>query len=169
MPMKSKSSITVKDFGWERIARRFKANKMGRSSLVGIQGDQAEVKREDYGTNVEIGAVQEFGTRDGRIPPRPFLRTPFDEHQKEYEKAFDAIYDRFLEGADLDVDLLLLGDTYRRQVIDDIKAKKYEEWADSTREKKEKAGKGGDVPLWDTGQMVGAITVVVEKLKRDEA
>jgi hypothetical protein len=166
--MVANGKLHIKDFGWERIKRQFKALRIGRSASVGIQGSDAEVAHGDYTTNVEIGAVMEFGTKDGTIPSRPFLRSPFDAHQGEYARDFSVIYDTMLAGMNVDASLLLLGEKYRKQVLADIKNREYAEWADSTQAQKASAGKAGDVPLIDTGQLINAISVDVDKgLKRD--
>jgi len=47
----------------------------------------------------EIGAVHEFGTRDGRIPERSWLRRNHDEHHVRYAKMLDAAFSKILTGA----------------------------------------------------------------------
>lgn len=152
------------DRGWKRIVREVKKNRDGTAALVGIQGSEAEVSHGDYGTNVEIGAVHEFGTRDGKIPSRPFLRQPFDANLSKYHAIYKNLYGRFLAGADVRGELLMLGEAYRQDVIEAVKNDDYKEWAPSTRKRKEAQGKGGDVPLWDTSQLLNSITTMVRKM-----
>jgi len=161
--------IKIKDRGWNRIVKEIRSSRMNRAAFVGIQGSQAEVAHGEYGTNVEIGSVHEFGSRDGRIPSRPFLRQPFDEHQSKYQKDFVRIYQMFLDGADVDGELLVLGEDYKQDVIDAIQSSAYQEWAESTRARKESEGKIGDVPLWDTSQLVNSISVRVGDAKHDRS
>lgn len=47
------------------------------SVLVGILGE--ENARSDGKTNAEIGSIHEFGSTDGKIPMRSFLRMPITE------------------------------------------------------------------------------------------
>lgn len=46
----------------------------------------------------EIGAVNEFGSSDGKIPARPFMRRAVDEQKSRWIKILDDGYDRIVNG-----------------------------------------------------------------------
>jgi hypothetical protein len=55
---------------------------------VGIVGPEGKEMHEDSGLTVAgIGAVHEFGSRDGKIPARSFIVKPLMDHQKEIDEA----------------------------------------------------------------------------------
>lgn len=75
--------------------------------VVGIQGSEAadieeasESKRPL--TLVEIGSVHEFGTKDGKIPERSFLRGTLDKKESAYGKALTGALQRALDEVSID-------------------------------------------------------------------
>ena len=157
----SKSKVTVKDHGLDAFMRTIKAfsGLGGLRAKVGIQGPQAEKvgKREGGPTNVELGTIHEFGAPSVGIPARPFLRPVADERMPHWrtrlrEEAEAAIAGR----VDPRRALVTVGEEFRTAVIDRIKAHIDPPLAESTI-----ARKGEDVPLIDTGSLVGSISSVV--------
>lgn len=68
--------VIDKDLGYLRILREL--DELSKTAVeVGLQNDGST---SDDGTLVShYGAVNEFGTRDGRVPERSFMRSTFDE------------------------------------------------------------------------------------------
>lgn len=101
------------DKGWKRIVAAANAAAGRRYVKVGVLGTKADEKEGDEGgplTVAEIAAVHEFGTEDGRIPERSFLRSTFDEHKDELERmAVDLLPQVVLFGLHPDKALGILG------------------------------------------------------------
>lgn len=100
---------------------------------------------------VEIASVHEFGTEDGRVPERSFMRTSFDENEKSFMEATqEQLNDIMFNGKTTEQALGLIG-----QVIESAVKKKITE-GDSSWEALKPATierKGSSKPLIDTGQM----------------
>lgn len=81
------------DEGWRELMVQLKAlgRAKGASATVGIHGDQ--------GSDLVIYAsANEFGTRDGHVPARPFLRTTVDENRREIEDGLGEAVGLALDG-----------------------------------------------------------------------
>jgi phage gpG-like protein len=156
-------NVKVIDRGWSKILKAIGKLEKGRASSVGFQGNEAELQAPDHGdmTNVELGAIHEFGTNDGRIPSRPMLRSTFDKKQKEYEAEMVRINKKVTAGESVEDDLLLLGEQFKGDILDAVRGDEFEDWADSTIKKKELEGGAHGVPLWVSGQLMNALTAVV--------
>lgn len=154
----AKNKLKVVDKGWDDIKKKMLGLKIGKAASVGVQGSEAG---EDHGgpTNVMIGSVHEFGSKT--VPQRPHWRSTFDEKQSKYQKEMDKIAKRVYEPGQgtIDGDLLLLGEMYKKDVIDKIKSKLSPSLADGTIAHK----KGEDTPLIDTGQYINSFTAIVVK------
>lgn len=156
----AEQKVKLVDRGWDNIKKQAIKAVSGKVASVGWQGNSAT---EDHGgvTNVEVAAWMEFGTRD--IPERPMLRQTFDKNLSKYEKEMKLIANTFYTGKDIDGLLLVLGERYRGDMIQEIRSRAFAEWAESTLMSKALQNKSGDVPLWDTGQLINASGVVVVK------
>jgi hypothetical protein len=76
---------------------------------VGIFGEAASAQKEGRGpdgekifddevTNVLVAAAHEFGTADGRIPPRSWLRAYVDENRARIRKMIRQLQRQVIEG-----------------------------------------------------------------------
>lgn len=78
------NKVVDKDRGWAEMLRRAEAIR-GRSYVrVGVLSDSKKGGLHVPGaklTVAEIAAVHEFGTTDGKIPARSFIRSTFDEQR----------------------------------------------------------------------------------------
>jgi hypothetical protein len=153
----AKSKVKVEDKGWDRIrSLAAKGGLGGKAASVGIQGDAA-MGDHDGMTNAELGAIHEFGTTDGRIPPRSFIGSTFDANVKKYEDELARIAGAGLEGAKIEGELLVLGEEFRADIYAAVKSGIPPPLAESTVERR-----GGDsTPLWDTGRLMDSISAVV--------
>jgi len=107
----------------------------------------------------EIAAVQEFGTKDGRIPERSFMRTTFDKFRLIYNEQF--VEQGFLAALgkkDPEKALLSVGNNYKSDVVNKITGIRNRKNAPSTIAKK-----GFDNPLIHTGIMRANIKVRVSR------
>jgi hypothetical protein len=99
--------------------------------------------------------VHEYGTRDGRIPKRPFKRMTFEKNIKNIEKRKAAEYDRILAGKQTAKQALSrLGEWYVGKMKMMIKTGSFIPLKPLTIRRK----RGGDKPLIDTGQMRNSVT-----------
>lgn len=69
------------DRGMRAMVRRFKLHKGGPNVTVGIQSTDAAQSRGFDQTNVTLAAVHEFGSKDGHIPQRSFMRSTIDRER----------------------------------------------------------------------------------------
>ncbi|AHM74335.1 hypothetical protein [Yersinia hibernica] len=113
---------------------------------------------EDGAPIVVIGAVQEFGSADGRIPERSFLRVPLRQNQDNIKKAFRVLTAQVTRGEITAFQMLdqigLRAVGYCQEAIE---AGIQPGNADATI-----AAKGSATPLVNHGTLKGAITHVVE-------
>jgi len=152
-----------KDRGWNKIKKMLSRNVNGKAASVGWQGSEAG-QDHDGTTNVELAAVHEFGSKDGKIPERKLMRATLEQHAEKYSKEEAEILKKALEGKDIDGLLLLLGEMFKADMFETVnghKLRQIADWADSTKARKEQQGKSGDPILRDTGQLMDAIGVEV--------
>lgn len=71
---------------------------------------EGEIHPESELTIAEIGAVNEFGTRDGRVPERSWLRRSVRENQSAWDAALDRVRDKVLAGENLFPLLMAFGE-----------------------------------------------------------
>lgn len=179
------AKILTKDRGWEALRRTLKALSASTPPQVqvGVLADAAGGASRGGTTLAEIAAVHEFGSADGRIPERSFLRTTLFEKQREYEVILRATLRDVLNDLESGRSSLRKGlDLLGKKAAADAKKKITVEGvspplAPSTvkrRLKRFKRDKGGRIrdnrgkwfsekhgkhrPLVDTGQLVNAIT-----------
>lgn len=112
-------------------------------------------------TVAEIATVNEFGSEDGDIPARSFVRSTFDE-QREGLIGFGKKLMAEVVFGDMTIDraLNLMGSKLAAEM-----KKKITDGEGLRPENTEAtiAAKGSDRPLVDTGRLVGAITWAVEQ------
>jgi len=152
--------VKVIDRGWEKIKKEASKLLKGKAVSVGWQGTEAGIDHEGM-TNVEVASIMEFGTKDGKIPERPMFRSTYEENKQKYDKEIEKIAKGFYKDGTVEGNLLVLGEQFKSDIISKVKSNPFQEWAESTREQKEREGKAGDVVLWDTGQMLNALTAVI--------
>lgn len=143
--------MTVRDIdrGWNRIKRE--VQKSG-GVKVGVMGD---VGTSDEGADMLlIAAVNEFGSADGRVPERSYIRAGFDKNRSKLRNTAAALWGRVLDG-DMDQRqaLGLLGETHQDQVQKFLTALSAPPNAASTIARK----RGSANPLIDTGRLRSSI------------
>lgn len=149
------SRVERKGPGMAQILKRLK----DAAVTVGIHSDEG--MHDDAGMTVAaVGAVNEFGSSDGHIPERSFMRTTMTEQRPEYIKTMQQIAKSAIQGKYTpEVGMVRLG----RKAEGDIKKKIRDidtpENAESTKRQK----KGADNPLVDSEQMLNSIRWKHEK------
>ena len=166
--MSSKNRIIDNDLGWRRLMSLGEALKGGSFVKVGILADSAKGGLHVPGaalTVAEIAAVLEYGTEDGHIPSRPFLRQTFDKQVDEMARLAKAAVLKILDGKmGVAQALGLMGAKLAAEVKKTITAgpEVPPTNAPSTKRAKESKRAKGNVAdvrtLVDTGRMVGAVT-----------
>lgn len=76
--------VVDRDLGYRKIMRNLR--EMGRAPVEVFVGVRAESGAE----LVTIAAVNEFGSSDGHVPERSYLRSTVDENRAKYLKALTA-------------------------------------------------------------------------------
>ncbi|MGP2977758.1 hypothetical protein ACTVLL_11495 [Serratia nevei] len=86
--------------GGEKLAKKLKQIQDRVTSkkrvLVGLPAGSGNY--EEGAPIVVIGAVQEFGSADGRVPERSFLRVPLRQNQDNIKKGFAALSRKVVKG-----------------------------------------------------------------------
>ena len=152
----SRNRVTEKDRGWKRIKGEMKAAQNS-GVKVGILSDETETY--DSGADMLlVAAANEFGTSDGHIPPRPFIRGAFDEKQRALGRTAQRLWDQVLAGRITTRQALgLLGEKHQGQVQEYISALQTPANAPSTIRQKSTSAGVGDSPLEDEGRLRNSI------------
>lgn len=174
----AKSELRDTDKGWREMLRAAQALAGGAYVKVGILGDDERggLHKTDPTTGkaspltvAEIAVVNEFGTEDGHVPQRSFVRSTFDRMREELERdaaklIVQVVLDRKMTvEAALSILGLKLATGIRSTIVDGsgvpppnapstARAK-----ARGTGKAREKAIAGAR-PLVDTGAMLAAIS-----------
>lgn len=143
--------VTERDMGWRRINAEIKKAR-GAGVKVGVLANSEP--SEDGADMLLIAAANEFGTADGRVPARPFIRGGFDQHSRDLRQLKARLWDQVLAGR-LTVDraLGLLGETHQSQVQAYMTALDTPPNAPRTIAQK----RGSTNPLIDTGRLRASI------------
>lgn len=154
-------AVTDRDLGYRALMRRL-GELRDISVSVGVRGGQLAggavlVDGDDEDDIVEIAAVHEFGSRDGRIPERSFLRSTADENVRKYERLLERATERVVAGAVPEFAFGLVGAVAVGDVQRKIAAGVPPPNAPSTMQRK-----GSSTPLVDTGRLRQSIDYLVE-------
>ena len=143
-------SVTDRDLGYRRIIEDLKALSDAPHVLVGIrQAEGSKIAEGEEITLAGIAAVNEFGSADGKIPSRPFLRSTVDENRDKYVKVMETNAKLMLDGkSSMEKGLTLLGFRVVRDVQKKIRNNDFPRNAPATIKEK-KSSK----PLIDTGRL----------------
>ena len=161
MPQPAKSTSEVKDVdrGYQKFQRD--AERVSREAHVsiGVQATEAAKFRAFQLTNVTLAAVHEFGSRDGKIPQRSFLRATVDRERDMVSNMMKRATKRVANGSSLEKELGIIGEKVKAEVIRTID----QSIGIQPLKKSTETRKGSTRPLIDTGQLKASITWKVEK------
>lgn len=155
--MKPTTEVT----GGQRLQQRMAEiqKRLERNSGVYVGVPSGAGQYEDGASLAVIGAVQEFGSADGRIPERSFLRVPLRSNRDLFAKIFRN-----------QIPLVVSGELTMRQFMEQLGARGV-----GVSQEAISAGiappnapstiaqKGSSQPLVDTGRLRQSITYVVEE------
>lgn len=150
------SKITDTDFGYKKWLKQMSDMAQKPSVKIGILGDGEA--GEDGATVLEYGSYNEFGTKDGKIPERSFIRATIDERKRRiYGKAFQLQEKIFLGKISIPKALAIMGSLIKGNIVQKVVSMRSPANADSTIK-----AKGSSNPLIDTGRLRQSIDYEVE-------
>lgn len=144
----STTTVEDNDLGMKAIMKEIKKLD-GSSTNIGIYGNGGDASN----NLAERAAIHEFGTRDKRIPERPFNRQAFDKNLKDTKKVIDIGYNKVVERKISAKRMLSnTGAWYEKKLKQEVEVGGFTALAPATI-----SAKGSSRPLIDKGQMRGAI------------
>lgn len=152
----SNAALEDKDLGWNALMERMgKADK--ETVKIGILGNAEPA--DDGADMILIAMANEFGTGDGRVPPRPFIRGAFDKNAGQLSEVKAKLYGGIVDGkVTVTKALSVLGRLHQGQVQAYIVELRDPPNAESTIERK-----GSDNPLIDTGRLRNSVSWEVDE------
>ena len=155
--------IIDRDKGWKNLKKTlasFKDDEL----VIGIPG------KIDFSvpTQGAIGTVHEFGSVDGSIPSRSFLRSTFDKNISRYNRSLAQHIRRVVKsGSPRKQALFRLGERVRKDVVDRIKNEEiHQGLAESTKQAfvpNTRIRRGDGHALVNTSTMIGSIVSVIRR------
>ena len=131
------------DHGWQKTLAELKKSARVR---VGILGDAGS-------DEVMIAAVQEFGSTDGRVPQRSFLRATIDEQRESLLNKFENLLRSAAQGKQTTEQATA---KFGMLVVSAVREKIRGRIAPANKPATIKR-KGSDMPLIDTGRLIQSI------------
>lgn len=148
------SNVKDVDLGYDAFMRRMQKHMRGPNVTVGIQGTEAAQDRGFGETNVTIAAVHEFGSRDGKIPQRSFIRATIDRERELIRRMLGKAAVAVATGGNAYRAVGVVGEKVKSEMVKTIdRSIGLKPLADSTIE-----AKGSSRPLIDTSQLKNSIT-----------
>lgn len=155
--------MEVKDIdrGFKRLKKDIKKQNKA-EILIGIFGGTSNpLRKTEAFTIPQYAAVQEFGTRDGKIPARSFMRSTFDDNLRKYIRLIAKKEKMVVSGK---ISLRRMFNEIGIVISSDIKKKitrgPFEPLSQATlkiRKSRVKSGLISSKPLIDTGTMRNAV------------
>jgi hypothetical protein len=161
MMANGKNKVIEKDTGFKELMKRLKVLD-GFEVVVGIPAKEGDQVYEDGVPLIKIASAHEFGTDDGRIPRRSFLRDTFDANRAKYVKLQDEAAEQVVKGKEPRAALFRLSQEGRNDVIERINAGIDPPLKDETA-----ARKGSTLQLVRDGILRASITGLVRKEEPD--
>lgn len=176
---RAKFSVKERDTGWAALRATAEQLKGGASAKVGILENAPKPEDEDGAalpfTMASLGAIHEFGSKDGTIPERSFIRAGIDANESELREVARKVARGIYEGRfDVEKGLGILG-TKGAAAIRKFVTKGDQvpppNAPSTVRQKVKKGAWRGRGPvdaaklvrtLVDTGRMIGSVTYAVE-------
>lgn len=106
-------------------------------------------------TMVDLATVHEYGSKDGRIPQRSFIRSTCDAKRKEHMSLIERLQSKVIAGVlTIKQALTQLGEVVAKDMVQTINRGIEPTLEPATIKRK----KGSSKPLIDTGRLKGSIT-----------
>lgn len=153
--------------GWNKLMSVFQVQK-GDSTLhvgvlrsSGVYKKKKDRKKGEQVTVAQLAAIHEFGTTDGRIPERSFMRSTIDSNKGQLESLMKKLVGKIADGAmSKDKALGVIGQWLADKMVAKIDSGVPPPNAQSTVDRK-----GSSQPLIDTGQLKNSIDWEIAKGK----
>ena len=144
------------DRGEKEILRQVEAMKKKPFVKIGILGNAGNHK--ETGTPVVLYAgANEFGTRDGRVPERSFMRSTMDQENRRLSRETEKLVSQIAQGRQNVMSVLkILGLSIQAKI-----RKKITTLSSPPNRPSTIAKKGSSNPLIDTGQLRSSINFEV--------
>lgn len=157
--IRSKAKTKVIDKGFKNAMDEIKEISRGPIVKIGVQSEEGSQKEPGDSLNLaQIASVNEFGSSDGRIPSRPFVRSTMDENRRLIEQRSDQLSFASLRGTISARRMLeILGLFIESLMKRKLTRGPWEPNAPSTVLRK-----GSSRPLIDTGRLRSSIRYKVE-------
>lgn len=157
--MASNNKTHDKDKGFQRIKEEYSKLKKKPHVKVGLLSSGEKHKQADGLNVVTLASYHEFGSKDKRkLPERSFLRSTFDEKNKNWHQMTNSLKDKIHQGSmTVEKSLDVMGMKLENDVKMKIRNRIPPKLKASTIERKTIQGKKGDIPLIDTGQLINSI------------
>lgn len=156
----AKTKIIDKDRGWKKIAADLRKTANHPYAKVGFVEPSAEAPHKGSALTVaQIATIHEYGSEDGRIPPRSFIRGTLIQESQAIQGAISSLLKSVLfQKLNVETALGRLG-LFAVSLIKNRITNEHipPELSPATIKAKTRDGKKGDVPLVDTGQMLNSI------------
>lgn len=144
--------VIDKDLGWKRIKTKMNFIN-GKELKVGVLWSAGTNRGVDI---AYYACVNEYGTKDGRIPSRPFMATTADE-QKMWGTPVTKAINRIFGGREIIAELNDVGEKMKTDIKKNIGTHRFKPLASSTVKKK-----GHDIQLIDSGALLDSIDYEVK-------
>lgn len=139
----------------KRLEKILKKMAKGPHVAVGILQDSPV---SDNFTMIDLATVHEFGSKDGCIPQRSFMRSTCDGKKAAHANFITKLQGMVVDGAlSIKKALAQLGEVVSKDMVQTINRGLEPELKSATIRRK----KGGSKPLIDTGRLKGSITYEV--------
>lgn len=143
----------VKDVKREQRRLEKVFSKMAKSPHVAV-GILQDEQRDDGFSMVDLAVVHEYGSRDGRIPERSFIRSTCDAKQHEHVACAASLQRKIIDGKlTIKQALTQLGEVVSKDMVQSINLG-IEPSLNPATIKRKKSSK----PLIHTGRLKGSIT-----------
>lgn len=93
--------------GLDELVARVRSVEKKQALDVGVHKEEAHARTDGGPSNAQLASWHEFGSMDGHLPARPFLRPTFTENAAKYKAFLAREYQQFLKGKTTAHDALL--------------------------------------------------------------
>lgn len=156
--MAGKVEFTDKDMGFDQLMTTFKLNSKESHVNVGFL-QSSGMHRDSDMTVAALAAVHEFGSSDGRIPQRSFMRSAVSMNKNAIQTLIDKLAAKVADGdMQRDAALGVIGQFLKDKIISRINSNIPPPNAPSTI-----ARKGSSHTLIDTGQLKSSVNWEIKK------
>jgi hypothetical protein len=154
--MKLHTSVSGGDRIGARLRQILEDVEKNRGVLVGVPAGKGNYK--DGAPLAVIAAIQEFGSADGRIPERSFLRVPLRQNIANFKKQWRALIPKVVRG---EITAHQMWSQIGSQAAS-VSQNAIHEGIAPANAPSTIAEKGSNKPLIDEARLVGSITFQVE-------